>query len=112
MLPREHVCDGRERSHGVGIEGEVGPPPALLPLDEAGVEQLLQVVRDRWLREPDPELADADVLGAGEPVDDRDAGRVGQRLEVCGQPLGVVARKRRCPRRAARLVENFELRLH
>ena len=83
-------------THRVGHEPVVRPRPAAARLDEPGVAQHLQVMGDRRLREVERrvEVADAALLGRGEPVDDRDARRVGQRA-------GSERRATRSPRRRA-----------
>jgi hypothetical protein len=81
----------RELRHRLGDEPVVHPGAALArDLDEPGLAQHPQVVRDGRLRQaerPD-EVADADVLGACQPVDDRHAARIGERLETVGQRAG------------------------
>jgi hypothetical protein len=66
-------------------EAEVGERAALLTLDDAGVEQLLEVVADRRLLERQQvfEVAHADRVPAGgqEAVEDLHAVAVGERLE-------------------------------
>src|SRR5918999_4900515 len=74
-------------------EGVVGPLPALLPLEETRVGELLQVMAHGGLRKLDRgrELADAHrAVAAGEQVDDLHAGRVGERAKQrCGR-LGLL----------------------
>src|SRR5215207_623027 len=57
---REEVADPLE---GGGIEREVGERAALLARDDAGVEQLLEVVADRRLLEVEHRLQVADADG-------------------------------------------------
>ena len=76
---RADVLEGAVRDRPVGERS------ALLALDDAGVEQLLEVVADRRLLELEQllEVADADRLAAGwtQPVEDLHAVAVGERLE-------------------------------
>ena len=60
-------------------------------------------MRDGRLREAElvHEDADADLFGTGEPVDDGDARRIGERLEPAREGLELAARKRRRAGRAA-----------
>jgi len=59
-------------------------------LHEPGLAQQLQVVRDRRLGEVEGGVQVADAaLARGEPVDDRDPRRVGERLEARRQALGI-----------------------
>src|SRR5438105_2783691 len=85
-----------ELLHSLGDEPVVDPR-APLPgnLDQAGFAQDAQVMRDGRLRQPEPELADADLVSAGEPVDDRNSRRIRKRLEAGGKTL----RQRRPERR-------------
>ena len=74
----------RARPTASGHQPVVDPRPALArDLDEPGLAQHFQVVRDRRLGQAEraDEVADADLVRAGQPVDDRHAARVGQRLE-------------------------------
>ena len=84
----------------LGHEPVVRPRAAPLGLDEACLAQEPEVVRDRRLGEGERlgEVADAARLAGREPVHDRDAGRVGERLEDARQ----LRRRARRPSRACR----------
>ena len=86
------------------VEGEEGPRPALLPLEQTGGDELLQVVAHRRLRQPEDgdEVAHAHrPLARGEQVDDPHAGRIGERAEDRGGRVRLVVRERRGVQRGA-----------
>ena len=66
-------------------------------LDEPGLAKDAEVVRDRRLGEIEGrvQVADAGRARRREPVNDRNACRVSERLEDGGQTLGCTARQRR-----------------
>src|SRR5947209_5341169 len=67
----------------------VGPQAAALGVDDAGVAQLLQVVRERGLGDVEQrhELADADLPGVlAQDVDQLQADRVAERFRHRGDP--------------------------
>src|SRR3954452_15641432 len=78
----------RERSGNLGDraghEAVVGPGATAFGGHESGVAQETEVVADRRLREAGVrhEVADADLVGAGELVDDRKPRRIAERLEA------------------------------
>src|SRR5204863_208512 len=76
------------------------------PLEQPGLHQLLQMMRDRWLRQAERvvQLAGADRFAGGrEDVHDPHARWVTQRLEqLRGRDRLVVVERRRTERRTAR----------
>src|SRR6476660_4852039 len=94
----------RERFHSLGnepVEGKGASP--VRDLDQAGLAQDLQVMRDRRLREAERvELADARGIPVRQPVDDREPRRVGERLEAHREALELVRLERRGAGAAAR----------
>ena len=97
----------RELGDGLGHEPVVRPGAAALGGHEPGVAQELQMVADRRLGEAGVghEVADADLVGAGELVHDREARRVAERLEALREArarprAGIAARRARSSRRA------------
>jgi hypothetical protein len=46
------VDGGGQTAEGVAVEREVGPAAALLALQQPSIDQLLEVVADRGLAEP------------------------------------------------------------
>ena len=73
-----------QRGGRPGVQRVVGPLPALLALEQAGVRELLQVMADSRLRKPQrlDQLADADRLGRRrERVEDPHPRRVAERAE-------------------------------
>jgi hypothetical protein len=99
------VGDGGQAVEGVVVQGVVGPGATLLTLQQAGIQQLLEVVADRRLAQAQGagELAHTDRVGAGrQQVDDPDPVGVSQGLEQPGGGLSLVVRQaRRAERRAA-----------
>ena len=81
----------------------VRPGAATRRVDETGLTEHLQMVGDRRLREVErvDEIADADLAGCGQLVDDRDARRVGERLELRRELVALVHRQRLRRRAAA-----------
>jgi hypothetical protein len=92
-----------------GRDREVGERPALLALDDARLEQLLEVVADRRLLERKQvfEVADAHGLAPGleQAVEDLDAVAVGERLEHALELAGLVLGQARLGERGAALDE-------
>ena len=92
------VGDGREGLDGVALEGEERPAAPLLALDEPGVDELLHVMRDGRLREPERlgEVADADGLAGvrREQVHDPHARRVAEGAEELRSRAGLVVAER------------------
>jgi hypothetical protein len=77
------VGDGGQAAEGVVVQGVVGPGATLLTLQQAGIQQLLEVVADRRLAQAQGagELAHTDRVGAGrQQVDDPDPVGVSQGL--------------------------------
>jgi 3'-5' exoribonuclease len=87
----------------LGDETVIRPRPAAAGLHEPGLAQHPQVVRDRRLRETElrDEDAHTDLIRAGEPVHDRNARRIGERLEAFGETRAGVLWKGRSARSAA-----------
>ena len=78
------VEGGGQAAKGVRSQRVVGPDPALLAVQQPGGDELLEVVADGRLAEPERpgELAHADRVGTGgQEVEDLDAVGVGQGLE-------------------------------
>ena len=84
---------GGHRVQGPRHQGVVGPDPALVPGQDARVDEHLQVMRDRRLGQPERlgQLADAGLtaLVRGDHRDQPQPGRVGQGLEQRGQAVGL-----------------------
>ena len=81
--------EGGEGVHGGGDEGVVGPDAALVPGEDPGLDEDLEMMRDRRLGEAERlrQVADARLaaLVRGDHRDQPQPGRVGQRLERAGQ---------------------------
>src|SRR5262245_6868044 len=92
-----------ERLHGLRDEPVEGERSAFVgDLDQAGLTQNLQVVRDRRLREAERvELAGAGVALAREAIDDREPRRIRERLEPRRETLELLRLERGRPGGAA-----------
>ena len=85
-----------------GLQREVGPLAALLALEQPGVDELLQVVRDGRLRQSErlDQVADADRLRAvGEHVHDPHPSRIAERLEHLRRRSRLIVRQDRSRQR-------------
>ena len=83
-----------ELLEGVGDDVVVGPQPAALGVDDAGLAQLLEVVAEGGLGDVEErhELAHADLAGVlAQHVDELQADGVAQRLGDRRHALGLVA---------------------
>src|SRR5256885_14885843 len=76
-------------------------------LDQAGLPEHAQVMRDGLLRQAERlgEQASAGFAGSRDAIEDRHACRVGERLEAQGEPFGVRAVERRAGADASGLFE-------
>jgi hypothetical protein len=97
--------DAGQGVQGAGGERVVGPHAALVPGEDACVDEHLEVVRDRRLGQPERlgQLAHArfTVLVRGDHRDQPEPGRIGQRLEQLGQVRRLVRRNRLFQQRSA-----------
>src|SRR3954447_18284249 len=87
------VRDDGELLDGRADEGVIGPSASLLALEQARVVQLLQMVRDRRLRQAERplEVAAADRLVARrDQVDDPNARRIAEGAEDRRRRLGLL----------------------
>ena len=94
----------RQLLQRVGVNGVVGPLVAALDVHEAGVDELLHVVREQRLVDVEQrdQLALADrLLAAPKHVEDPDAHWLGQRLRRGGDALGIKREVQAGGRRAA-----------
>ena len=93
------IATARE-CEGVVDDAVVGPFAALFAGDEAGVDELLHVVRDGRLGESDGlgEVADAGfaVVVRGDERQQSDSGGIAERLEYAGELLGGVGVEDAC----------------
>ena len=81
-------------SSAPGTDVVVGPQPAALAVDDPGVAELLEVVRQRGLGDVEQrhELADADLAGVlAQDVDELEPNRVAERLGDLGHPDRLLA---------------------
>src|SRR5713226_5097205 len=93
----------RERLDGLGHEPVEDARPTLLRyFDQPGFSQHAQMMRDGRLREAQRcELAYAGDVSISEPVDDREPGRIRERLETGREVLELLRAQRRGAGRAA-----------
>src|SRR3954467_337982 len=78
------VRDDGELLHGRADEGVIGPSASLLALEQARVVRLLQMGRDRGLRQGQGPLevgAATRLVARRDQVDDPDARRIAERAE-------------------------------
>ena len=89
---------------GVGEDVVVGPQPAALGVDDAGLAQLLEMMRERGLGDVEQrhQLADADLARRACAARPRAAGVPDRRAPWRPPPYGARARARRRDRRPAR----------
>src|SRR4051794_9638088 len=87
LVGRAAAERGGERLDRLRNEAVMGPRAAPPDVDEPGFAEDPEMVGDGRLREPElvDEYADADFRRAREPVDDRDARGIGERLEPRGE---------------------------